>query len=36
MFWSGTRTVVHDFTHVNTDYITLEDMFTGYKHMNFN
>ncbi|XP_057313347.1 ADP-ribosyl cyclase/cyclic ADP-ribose hydrolase 1-like [Hydractinia symbiolongicarpus] len=30
MFWSGTRTIVRDFTHVNTDYVTLEDTFTGF------
>jgi len=30
MFWTGTRDVVHDFTHVNDDYRTLEDTFAGY------
>lgn len=30
MFWSGTREVVHDFTHVNSNYRTLEDTFPGY------
>lgn len=30
LLWSGTKDVAHDFSHVNHNYVTLEDTFAGY------
>ncbi|XP_057314665.1 ADP-ribosyl cyclase/cyclic ADP-ribose hydrolase-like isoform X2 [Hydractinia symbiolongicarpus] len=30
LLWTGTKDVAHDFSHVNDNYVTLEDTFAGY------